>query len=333
MSQCDPRGPATSRRVILSLVLLAAGMAATVAAQAKTKATVRVLVGFSAGGGLDGIARILADGMSEALGQTFVVENRPGAAGLIAAQTLKGSAPDGGTLLLTNDHTVAILPHTMKNPGFSAARDFAPVAVISGTGAFALATYPGTQITQIKQIAEWARQNPAQANFGVPAAGGIPELAVGMVAKGLQIDAVPVAYRGGAPLVQALSAGQIPFGLTFTGEFLSSTRSKKVVLLAVSASMRSPDFPEVPTFAELGISGLEQPSMVGLYAPAGMSPAMLAHYSEAVRTVLASSKTQARFRALGSIASYGDAEALVQGMEKIANNWGRVIRESGYQPQ
>lgn len=313
--------------------LLALGLAAALGAQAQTKPPVRILVGFAAGGGVDTVARILAEGMGQALGQTFVVDNRPGAGGLIAAQALKAAPADGNTLLLTNDHTVAILPHTLKTPGFNTTRDFTPVALVSDKSMIALATHPGTRITQLKDITEWAHQNPGKANFGVPAPGSIPEFAVGLLAKGLNIDATPAAYRGGSPLVMDLSAGQIPFGITAIAELLPFVKAQKVRLLAVSGSARQTDLPDVPTFAELGIKGLEMPNVAGLYAPAGTPPALIARYSEAARIALSSDKVKERLQTLGSSAGYGSPEALAQAIQRISDTWGPVIRRSGYQPQ
>lgn len=325
--------PEAKRSWTRLFALSALGVFMGLSAQAQTRPPLRILVGFAAGGGIDTTARILAEAMGEVLGQTVIVENRPGAGGLLAAQALKNAAPNDSVLLLTNDHTVAILPHTLKNPGFSAAKDFTPVAVVIGKGAMALATHPGTQITQLKQIPEWVRKNPGQANFGVPAPASVAEFAVGLLGKALQVDAAPAAYRGGAPLVIDLAAGQIPFGLTSTAEVLPFAKSGKVRILAVSGTARQAELPEVPTFAELGIKGLEQTSMVGLYAPAATPPALVARYSEAARTVLATTKVKARIQVLGSEASYGSPDALAQGIQRISDAWGPVIRASGYQPQ
>jgi len=335
MSPSPSRASAAARwtRWTRCAALLTLGLAATWNATAQDKPPVRILVGFAAGGGVDTVARILAEGMGQALGQPVVVDNRPGAGGLIAAQALKAAAADGNTLLLTNDHTVAILPHTLKNPGFSATRDFAPVALVSDKLVFALATNSGTRLEHLNDIADWARRSPGKANFGVPAPGSMPEFAVGLLARGLGIDATPVAYRGGSPMVMDLSASQIPFGMTSTIELIPFAKSGKVRILAVSGSARQPDLLEVPTFSELGIQGLELPNIIGLYAPAGTTPALVARYSEAVRVALASDKSRERLQTLGSPANYGGPEALAQGIQRISDTWGPVIRRSGYQPQ
>jgi tripartite-type tricarboxylate transporter receptor subunit TctC len=321
--------PSFTRRA----ALLALGLAAAMAAQAQTKPPVRILVGFAPGGGVDTIARLLAEALGPSLDQSFVVDNRPGAGGLIAAQALKAAPADGNTLLLTNDHTVAILPHTLKNPGFHTGRDFTPVARISDRSVFGVAASVQSGVTQVKDIAAWARQNQGKANFGVPAPGSMPEFAVGLISKAQGVPGVSVPYRGGAPMVADLAAGQLPFGLTSTAELLPFHKSQKIRILAVSGPARAADLPDVPTFEEMGIKGLELPNIIGIYAPAGTPPAVVARYSEAVRVALGTDKMKERMLAMGAAAHYGNAEALAQGISRIADTWGPVIRQSGFEPQ
>ncbi|MDD2180644.1 tripartite tricarboxylate transporter substrate-binding protein [Acidovorax sp. D2M1] len=300
---------------------------------ADSKAPVRILVGFPVSGGLDVTARILAESMSQVLEQPFMVENRPGAGGMLAAQALKAAKPDGNTLLITNDHTVAILPHTVKNPGFETARDFAPVALLSDRVAFALATNSGTRITHLKEITEWARQNPGKSNIGIPAPRSMFEFAVGLLSKELQFDAAAAAYRGGAPVVMDLASGQIPFGISSPFELLPFAKNQKVRILAVSGTSRHRYLPDVPTFSELGVKGFETTNIVGIYAPAGTPPDLIARYSNAVRVALASEKVKERMHTLGASPNYGSAEALAKGMQRISDTWGPVIRQSGHQPE
>ena len=320
--------PAFTRRV----VTLALGLAAALSAHAQATPPIRILVGFAAGGGVDTTARVIAESMSQTLSQTVVVENRPGAGGLIAAQALKAAPADGTTLMLTNDHTVAILPHTLKNPGFSTTKDFTPVARVSEL-VFGLAAAADTQVTSVKDIATWARRNPGRTNFGTPAPGSMPEFAASLISKTLGVDGVPAAYRGGAPMVADLTAGQIPFGLTSTFELLPFHKSQKIRILAVSGPARRPELAEVPTFDELGIKELALPNILGLYAPSGTPPAVVTRYSEAVRAALASEKVKERLQATGTVVSYGAPEALAQGMQHISDTWAPIIRQSGFQPQ
>ncbi len=313
--------------------VLALGVAATLGAHAQSRQPVRILVGFAAGGGVDTIARLLAESMATTLGQSVVVENRPGAGGMIAAQALKAAVPDGTTLLLTNDHTVAILPHTLKAPGYSTERDFAPVALVSDKGVMGLATHNGTGIRELKDIAEWARQNPGKSNFGVPAPGSMPEFAVSLLGKSLNVDGTAVPYKGGAPMVLDLAAGQIPFGITSTAELYPFVKDQKMRVLAVTGPARLPDLPNVPTFTELGVKGMEMANVVGLYAPAGTPPAVIARYTEAVRVAVASPKIQERMLTLGVPANFGGPEAMAKSIQNISDTWGPVIKQSGYQPQ
>lgn len=332
-STASPRRLQCLRGIALVAMGWIAALTAPVALAQSAQQPIRILVGFPPGGGLDASARILAEGLSTALDQPVIVENRPGAGGLIAAQALKAAAPDGKTLLLTNDHTVAILPHTLKNPGFSPPRDFTAVALVTDKGFIALATHASTQITQVKDVAEWARKHPGQVNMGVPAPGSIPEFAVGLLAKSLHVETTPVPYRGGAPLLADLVGGQIPFGITSSVELAPYAKSKKVRLLAVSGTSRLAEFPDVPTFGEAGIAGLESSNLVGIYAPAGTAPSLIGRYSEAVRATLASDKTKARLEGQGVPINYGGPDALAQSVQRISDSWGAVIRQSGYQPQ
>lgn len=307
--------------------------AATPLAHAQPKTPVRLLVGFSPGGAVDAAARVLAEGLSRELGQTVIVENRPGAGGQLAAQALKAAAPDGHTLMLTNDHTVAILPLTVKQLNFDTVKDFVPVAMLTNRAVIMLATAEPTGVRSLRELPAWSRQHPGQANFGVPAPGSIPEFAVGLIGRALQVDASPVAYRGGAPMVIDLAAGQIPFGLTSKLELMPFVKSGKLRPLAVSGEARSADLPDVPTFAELGIRGLEQSNVMGFYAPAGTPPTMVGRYGEALKKLLAEPRMRERLETTSFEPHYGPPEQLAQEIARIASTWAPVIRQSGFQPQ
>lgn len=323
-----------SIRRLLMVVAIGLGGTWTMAAHAQTPQTpVRILVGFAAGGGVDALARLLAVEMSAALGQPVVVDNRPGAGGLLAAMALKNAAADGNTLLLTNDHTLAVLPHTLKSAGFDTAKDFRPVGLISSSVALGLAVNVDTKMAQLKDLPEWARQHPDKTSIGVPASGSIPEFAVAVISKQLNVDAVPVPYRGGAPMVVDLVSGQIPIGMTGLTELTPHHKANKIRVLAVTGPGRSPWLPDVPTFSELGIKGFELANVVGLYAPAATPSPIIQRYGEVLRTVLQSDATRVRLEGMGIPARYGSPEELNELMQKISTTWGGVIQRSGYKPQ
>ncbi|MGH8845847.1 MAG: Bug family tripartite tricarboxylate transporter substrate binding protein [Polaromonas sp.] len=297
-----------------------------------SKNTVRILVGFPAGGGVDAVARHLADGMSTALGQPVVVENRTGAGGQIAAQALKGAAPDGNTLFLSNDHTVVTIPLTTKNPGFNPAKDFTPIANVANV-AFAIAVHPSIKVTKMADLSAWVHQNPGKANVGVPASASLPEFTVGLLNKALNMDAVAVAYRGGAPMVVDLIGGQVPIGITSVSELLPYQKADKIRVLAVSGQARTPLLPDVPTFTELSIKGLEQSNFLAFFAPAGTPPAVVIRYNELLRTLLASASIQEKVEGLGMQPAHSSPEELSQKLQRTTDNWATVIKQSGFKPQ
>ena len=202
--------------------------------------TVKILVGFPAGGSSDAIARHLAQGLQQELGRNVVVENKPGAGGQIAAQTLKGAKPDGTTLFLSNSHTVAMIPLTLNNPGFDTAKDFTPVAMVAvNPDVFVVNTQViGNPSAGMKEFAAWVKANPGKGNVGVPAPASAPDFAVGVVAKALGLDLKSAPYRGDAPIVQDVMAGQIPAGIGSVGAMSPPAKAGKLPTPEQHAELR-----------------------------------------------------------------------------------------------
>lgn len=318
------------RSLACGLLLL---LAATAALAQGTP--LRLLVGFPPGGSTDVIARQLALGLQQELGRSVVVENRAGAGGQIAAQALKAARPDGNTLFLSNAHTVAIVPVTVLNPGFDVAKDFAPIGLVT-VNPDALAVNPavtGPLASGLKDFTAWTQAGPGRASIGVPAPGSAPEFAVSVIgrAAGARLTAVP--YRGDAPLVQDVVAGQVPAGIGGVGALLPYVEAGKLRLLAVNGPARLPRFPNVPTYAELGIKGLEEVMFTALFAPAGTPAALLRQYHAALAKVAASAAFSERIASLGVSASVGTSEELGQRVERSRLVYERLAREAGFQPQ
>ena len=189
---------------------------------------IRVLVGFPPGGSTDIVARIMSDKMRELLGRQVIVENRPGNGGQVAAIQLKNAAPDGTTVMLTIDHTHVTIPLTFKEPGYDPLKDFTP---LTGVAQYfnAMAASSKIGVTNMKELAAWMKANPAQANFGVPAAGSVPQFAGLIVGKALGVTMVPIPYKGGAPLVQDLIGGQIPIGFGSLTELIEHHRAGRQI--------------------------------------------------------------------------------------------------------
>jgi tripartite-type tricarboxylate transporter receptor subunit TctC len=292
---------------------------------------ITVLVGFPAGGNVDVIARRLADSMQAALNRPVVVENKVGAGGQIATQTLARADASGTTLLLSNEHAISIVPLTKKNPGYDVSKDILPVATVA-TLPIGLAVHPSVKANSLDDFGAWARAKQDPINVGVPAAASLPDFAVGIIGKALKRPLTSVPYRGGAPLVNDLIGGHVLAGVTGLSELLENHKSGNIRILAVSGSERSALLPSVPTFTEVGIKGLEQPIFIGLFAPAATPPAILDRYREAVRSITGSDDFRKALFEFGVQATYGDAQDLKSRVDGTLQTWAPIIRESGFTP-
>ena len=316
------------RRLILAgLATLACGLA-----QAQSAAPVRILVGFPPGGGTDAIARALADKLKDQLGAPVVVENKAGAGGQIAAQALKAAAPDGHTLFLSHDHSISILPLVTKNPGFDPATDFIPVAGFA-TFANALAVSGGTPAKSVAEYVRFVRQNGGKDTIGVPAPASIPEFMVGMIGAKYQIDVQAAPYRGSAPMMADMLGNQIKAGVASIPDFIENHKAGKVRIVAVIGDKRQAILPEVPTFAELGISGLEELPYYGLFAPAGTPQAVLDRFNQALARVIAMPDVREQLTAMGLAVAYQPQAAFANRVKGYTQSWDRIIKASGFTPK
>jgi len=310
------------------LILVLGVFPGIVFSQADTR-PIRVLVGFPPGGSTDVVARIMTDRLRESLGRPVIVENKPGNGGQLAAQQLKAAAPDGTTLMLTIDHTHVTIPLTFKEPGYDPLKDFTPVVgVAQYYNAMAASSKAG--IKDLKELAAFLKANPAQANFGIPAAGSIPQFAGLIVARSLKVDMTPIPYKGGAPLVQDLIAGQIPLGFGSLTELIEHHRAGRLRVLAVSGTQRAKAAPEIPTFQELGLKGIDKNPWLAFFGPAGLPPAFVERFNAAVRGAMNAPEVRERFVSLGVEAAPTTPAELRQWVQDALAHWGPVIRDSGY---
>jgi tripartite-type tricarboxylate transporter receptor subunit TctC len=323
-----------TRRHLLGAALAGAtvGLATPAAPVWADSRTVKLLVGFPPGGGTDAIARLLAEPLREALGVPVVVENRAGAGGQIAAQALKAAAPDGSTLFLTHDHTISILPQVLRNPGFDPAKDFVAVAGFA-TFVNALAVSGATPARSYRDFIAWVRQQGGRANVGIPAPASVPQFLVQSLARREQLDLVAVPYRGSAPMMADMLGNQIPAGVGSIPDFIENHKAGKLHVVAVMGRTRQALLPEVPTLAELGITGFEEVPYYGLFAPAGTPRAALEPISAALAKALAQPTVRDRLTAMGLAVGFMSGEQLAQRERAYTEVWARIIRDSGFQPQ
>ena len=293
----------------------------------------RLLVGFPAGGGTDVIARTLAEKLKDQLGTPVVVENRAGAGGQIAAQALKASPADGHTLFLSHDHSISILPIVVKNPGFDPARDFVPVAGFA-TFANALAVSGGTPAKSVNEYVAWVRtQRGGKDTIGVPAPASIPEFLVKLIGTKYKLDLQAAPYRGSAPMMADMLGNQISAGIGSVPDFIENQKAGKIRVVAVIGGKRQAVLPQVPTFAELGLSGLEDLPYYGIFAPVGTPQPVIDRFGEALSKVLAMPDVRERLVAMGLTVDFMPQGQFAGRVRSYTQTWEQIIKASGFQPQ
>jgi tripartite-type tricarboxylate transporter receptor subunit TctC len=278
---------AFSRILVAVTAALCMLVPATGSAQSSFKRPIRVIVPYAAGGGADLGARLLAPGLSKELGQTIIVENKTGASGQIGAQLVQGAAPDGTTLLFTVDHALIIVPLTTPGVNYDAVTDFTSLG-IAFRSAWTL-TVPAT--AAYKDFAQYAaalKKDPQLRSYGVPLLGGAPGAVGDTIGKYLGVEMVAIPFAGSAPTIQNVIGGQVPAASTGMPDAVKAHQAGKAKIIAVTGPARSEILPEVPTFKELGVPGLEPVrTIIGFWAPKGLPPAMAQEFNAALRKVLA----------------------------------------------
>ncbi|RDI28988.1 tripartite-type tricarboxylate transporter receptor subunit TctC [Pseudacidovorax intermedius] len=316
----------------LRLGLACAGLAFACAAPAQVptgKGPLRLVVGYPAGGSADVQARTLADKLAADLGVTVVVENRTGAGGQIAADYVRGTAPDGLTVLLANMHMMVMLPLTSRSVRYDPVKDFAAVGRIA-------TFYEGLAVPAAlpaKDVREWlalARTDASRGSYGVPAPGSVSQFIgfrLGSEA-GVKLTAVP--YRGAAPLVQDLLGNQVAAGITPIADLVQYQQAGKIRILAVNGAQRAAQLPDVPTLKELGQPHFDNLEWTGLFVPAATPAATVAQLHAALGKALAQPDVKERLAKLSSDANPSTPEALTRLIAEDLQRWGPVIKASGF---
>ncbi|MFM9999630.1 MAG: tripartite tricarboxylate transporter substrate-binding protein, partial [Burkholderiaceae bacterium] len=255
------------RRQIAAIAAVLAIAVAAPAALAQDK-TLKILVGFPPGGSVDMIARLLAEKLRVSLGQNVIIDNKPGAAGRVALSELKRSAPDGQTLALTPSAQLVLQPWIFQSLGYDPVKDFSAISRVTSFD-FAVTAGPGAPAGDLKTVLTWMKANPNKSNYATSGAGTLPHFAGQLLAQAEGIQITHVAYRGGAPAVQDLLAGQVPLMIDTATETIEHHKTGKLRILAMTGEQRSASLPDVPTLKELGIN-VAADAFFGLYGPAGM---------------------------------------------------------------
>jgi len=314
----------------LALALLAALAVAAPSARADVDKPVRLLVGFAPGGSADIAARLVADRIKDDLHQPVVVENRPGAGGRLVADAVKNAPADGSVLMLTPIVVTVLAPMVFSKLPYDPVADFAPVAQVANFQ-FALSVNANHPAKTMKELVAWYKANPAKANFGSPAPGSLPHFFGVMIAKGTGVDLVHVPYNGGGPMMNALMGGeQLTAAIDTLVEQVELHRTGRVRILATSGATRSPLLPDVPTFAEAGLAGIEGTAWFGIYAPAKTPESTVRQLNAAINKALASVELRERLTKLGLEPAGGSAADLAARMAQDSARWAPIVKASGF---
>jgi tripartite-type tricarboxylate transporter receptor subunit TctC len=293
--------------------------------------TLRILVGFPPGGSADVIARLLAQKMSASLGQTVIVENKPGAAGRLVLGELKRAAPDGQTLVLSPSGAMVIAPWLYSNLGYDPVKDFTPISRVV-TFDFAVTVGPGAPQGDLKSVLAWMKANPAKANYATSGAGTVPHFAGLLLSQAAGVPLTHVAYRGGAPAAQDLIGGQIPLMVDTASETIEHHKAGKVRILAVTGEQRSKSLPDVPTLKEMGIN-MAADAFFGLYGPPGMPADVTARIDRAVAEALRDPVIQEKIYAFGLVPNHAPAADLAATQVAHLKRWETPIKASGFKAE
>jgi tripartite-type tricarboxylate transporter receptor subunit TctC len=291
---------------------------------------VRIIFPFAAGGSGDTVARLIADKMRIAFDRPVIVENRTGADGRIGVRLVKDAAPDGNTLLLTPIAPLAIYQHVYPKLDYDPIADFAPLAQL-GTYDFGIAVGPQVDAKTLKDLIAWAKANPAEANYAIPAAGTLPHFLGVLLARAAKIDLRPVPYRGSAAALADTTAGHIAMIITTTSDLVQMHKAGRIHVLATSDKARSPFLPDVPTFREAGYD-LVATGWYGMFVPAKTPPDVVARLNKVIADAVRSPDVKERLLTFG-LQPTGTSAAEFAAIQKADSaQWAPAVKASGFTP-
>ena len=311
-------------RALATLCAIVIGTAAH--AQAYPAKPIHLLVAFPPGGPVDIIARLIAPKMSETLGQPVIVENKVGASGNVATAEVAKSAPDGYTLL-AHSSAYAVNPTLFSNPGYDPAKDLLALAVVAQQANIVLvnASFPARTLDELK-----AAMEKGKTAFASPGAGTTPHLtAENLFHLRWKTDATHVPFKGAGPAVAGLLAGEPPIGCMAGSGPMANIRSGKLRALAVSSAKRLPQLPDVPTLNELGYTGMEDYTWVGIFAPAATPRDIAQTLNGAVLKAVGSADLRARLDALAFEATAAPLAHTTNYVRSEVAKWAKVVRDTG----
>ena len=315
---------------------LAAIFAATVvvcaprpaAAQAYPKRTVTIVVPFAAGGGNDMMARLLAQHMGRALGQQFVIENRPGAAGTLGARSVAKAPPDGHTLMVGHSGVFGVAPSLYGNPGYDPRKDFAPIGLIASFQQI-LVVHPSLPVRSTADLLALAKKEPGKITYATAGIGSGSHISTELFASMADIKLTHIPYRGSGPAQADLVGGHVAMAITTVPPAIAQIRSGLLRAIAVTGDARLSILPDLPTVTESGVPGYVAVIHYGMVAPAGTPRPIVERLNAELRAALASEDVRARIADEGGDALAGTPEQQAADIDAEETKWGALVRKLG----
>jgi len=311
---------------ILLLVALATGFQAN--AQTFPSKPIKILVGFAPGGNTDVVARIVAARMQDILGQPVIVDNKPGAGGVVATEIIAKATPDGYTLLMSSlgPHTVS--PFLLKTIGYDPVTDLAPVSNVS-VNALMLLVSPSIPVKSVPELIAYAKANPGKLNYGSSGVGSTTHLSGEVLASMAGIKLVHIAYKGGPPALAALLAGDVQFMFSNLSDALPQSKAGKLRALAVTTAKRVPQVPDMPTMAEFGMPGFDVAPWNGIVAPGRTPPEIVAKLSETIQRIVREQSFRDKMFEIGSDPIGDTPEQFRATVLHDIQRWSKIVKDAG----
>lgn len=323
--------PMTRRRAMAAAAAGSFGLAFPSLRAQDMPPLARIIVGFTAGGSPDYVARRLAEGLTGKLAASVVVENKPGAGSRVALDAARQLPPDGLTLLLSPAGIVTTNPHTYRKLNYDPVKDLTPITVTNTlTLGFAVGPAVPPQVRDIAGFAAWAKGQSGTIAFGSPAAGAPPHFVGDWLGRSLKLGLTHVAYRGGAPALNDLFGGSIASMSLTLGDLIKPAEAKRLRILAVTGNKRSEFAPDVATFAEQGIKGLDRDDWFGLYVVGQAAPEVVQRLSAITKEVQGGAVYQKAMRNNFLNPAWGTPQELAQRGQDDLAHWGPIIKASGF---
>jgi tripartite-type tricarboxylate transporter receptor subunit TctC len=320
-----------NRAVAAAIAAMLAAMAPGAVAQQFPSKPIRFLVGFVPGGSVDILARDLGTPLTTALGQPVIIDNRGGAAGLIAAEATAKAAPDGHTILMAIPNHI-IAPSVYAKIPYDTINDFAPVSLVA-SAPFMLLANLGVPANNLKDFIALVKSKPGQLNFATPGQGSIQHLSNELLNQMAGINMVHVPYKGGVPALIDTIAGAAAVTFITTVQGLPQLKAGKVKTYGVTSKKRAAVLPDVPTIAEAGVPGFESVVWYGVLAPAKTPQPIVARLNSEITRILNTKEISARIAQQGGEALAGSAEDLGKLMREDYKKWAAVAKQAGVKPE